>query len=95
MDKIRLPKSSIRYKLKPMNLSLFLDYNPKTTTPGLGYKDKAKAIYTVRTIKNRNLKIPSKCNCNNVIRNQTKEKGMREAISIFNRWMINYKKIIS
>ncbi len=95
VDKIRIPKSSIRYKLKPMNLSLFSDYNPKTTTPGLGYKDKAKAIYTVRTIKNRNLKYQV-----NVIatmlgrakkhRNQTK--GMREAISIFNRWMINYKK---
>ena len=95
VDKICIPKSSTRYKLKPMNLSLFSDYNPKTTTPGLGYKDKAKAIYTVRTIKNRNLKYQV-----NVIatmlgrakKHHNQTKGMRDAISIFNRWMINYKK---
>ena len=42
-------------RIKPLNLSLFSDYNPKTTTYGLGFKDKAKA-YTVEAIKNRDLK---------------------------------------
>ena len=43
-------------RIKPLNLSLFSDYNPKTTTYGLGFKDKAKALYTVEAIKNRDLK---------------------------------------
>ena len=46
----------IFFKPKTLNLSLFSDYNPKTTTYGLGFKDKAKALYTVETIKNRDLK---------------------------------------
>ena len=43
-------------KIKPINLSLFSDYNPKTTTHGLGFKDKEKALYTVKAIKTRDLK---------------------------------------
>ena len=43
-------------KIKPLNLSLFSDYNPKTTTQGLGFKNKEKALYTIDTIKNRSIK---------------------------------------
>ena len=41
----RMPMSKILKdkKIKPLNLSLFSDYNPKTTTYGLGFKDKEKA----------------------------------------------------
>ena len=48
----RMPMSKILKdkKIKPLNLSLFSDYNPKTTTYGLGFKDKAKALYTLSLI---------------------------------------------
>ena len=83
-------------KIKPLNLSLFPDYNPKTTTYGLGFKDKEKALYTIRAIKNRNLKYQV-----NVIatmlgrakKHPYKTKNMEDAINVFSLWMKNYKKI--
>ena len=38
------------------NLSLYSDYNPKTTIPGLGYKNPKKAKYTIHKIKNKSIK---------------------------------------
>ena len=93
----QMPMSKIlKYKkIKPLNLSLFSDYNPKTTTYGLGFKDKEKALYTVKAIKNRNLKYQV-----NVIatmlgrakKHPHKTKNMNEAIKVFSLWMKNYKK---
>ena len=82
-------------KIKPLNLSLFSDYNPKTTTHGLGFKDKEKALYTVKAIKNRDLKYQV-----NVIatmlgrakKHPYKTKNMKDAIKVFSLWMKNYKK---
>ena len=94
LDKSKLPKNLLDKK-KLINLSLFSDYNPKTTTPGLGFKDKAKAIYTLKKIKNRNKRYQI-----NVVstmlgrakKHPSQTKGMREAILVFNKWMNNYKK---
>ena len=33
-----LDKMPLSKKIKPLNLSLFSDYNPKTTTRGLGFQ---------------------------------------------------------
>ena len=82
-------------KIRPLNLSLFSDYNPKTTTQGLGFKDKEKAIHTIKIIKNRDLKYQV-----NVIatmlgrakKHPHKNKNMNEAIKVFSLWMKNYKK---
>ena len=82
-------------RIKPLNLSLFSDYNPKTTTYGLGFKDKEKALYTVKAIKNRDLKYQV-----NVVatmlgrakKHPFKTKNMKDAIKIFSLWMKNYKK---
>ena len=82
-------------KIKPLNLSLFSDYNPKTTTHGLGFKDKDKALYTIRKIRKRNKKYQI-----NVIatmlgrakKHPYKTKQMKEAIKVFSVWMKNYKK---
>ena len=81
--------------VNPINLSLFSDYNPKTTTQNLGFKDKKKAIYTIKAIKSRELRYQV-----NVIatmmgrakKHPHKTKGMGEAIKVFNSWMRNYKK---
>ena len=95
IDKLPMSKVLKNKKIKPLNLSLFSDYNPKTTTYGLGFKDKEKALYTVKAIKNRDLKYQV-----NVIatmlgrakKHPHKTKNMNEAIKVFSLWMKNYKK---
>ena len=90
IDKMPLGK-----KIKPINLSLYSDYNPKTTTHGLGFKNKEKALYTVDTIKNRPIKYQV-----NVIatmlgrakKHPHKTKDMNDAIKVFSKWMSNYKE---
>ena len=94
-DKMPMSKVLKNKKIKPLNLSLYSDYNPKTTTQGLGFKDKEKAIHTIKIIKNRDLKYQV-----NVIatmlgrakKHPHKTKKMNEAIKVFSIWMKNYKK---
>ena len=81
-------------KIKPLNLSLFSDYNPKTTTHGLGFKNKEKALYTVDTIKNRPIKYQVNVVSTMLGRaknhpNKTKDMGV--AIKVFAEWMRKYK----
>ena len=95
IDKMPMSKVLKNKKIKPLNLSLFSDYNPKTTTHGLGFKNKEKALYTVDTIKNRPIKYQV-----NVIatmlgrakKHPHKTKEMNDAIKVFNKWMSNYKE---
>ena len=85
-------------KFNPTNLSLYSDYNPRTTKQGLGFKNKEKALFTIKTIEKRELKYQV-----NVIstmlgrakKHPNQTSGMREAIKIFEVWMKNYKKIRS
>ena len=94
-DQMPLSKAFKNRNIKPLNLSLFSDYNPKTTTQGLGFKDKKKALHTIKVIKNRDLKYQV-----NVIatmlgrakKHPHKTKNMNDAIKVFNLWMKNYKK---
>ena len=82
-------------KFNPLNLSLFSDYNPKTTTHGLGFKDKKKALFTIENIKKRPIKYQVNVISTMLGRAQNhpnKTNGMNEAIKIFNKWMIKYKK---
>jgi hypothetical protein len=74
----------------PTKLSLFADYNPSITIKGLGYKDKEKAEYTIKKIKNKSLKYQKSVVSTMLGRakshpNQTK--GMRDAIKIFEKWL--------
>ena len=95
IDQMPMSKVLKNKKIKPLNLSLFSDYNPKTTTYGLGFRDKEKALYTVKAIKNRDLKYQV-----NVIatmlgrakKHPYKTKNMKDAIKVFSLWMKNYKK---
>ena len=95
IDKMPMSKVLKNKKIKPLNLSLFSDYNPKTTTHGLGFKDKEKALHTVKAIKNRDQKYQV-----NVIatmlgrakKHPYKTKNMKDAIRVFSLWMKNYKK---
>ena len=89
IDKMPLSK-----KFKPINLSLYSDYNPKTTTHGLGFKNKEKALYTIRTIKNRPIKYQLNVIATMLGRaknHPNKTRDMEDAIKIFVDWMKKYK----
>ena len=98
VDQMPMSKVLRNKKIKPLNLSLFSDYNPKTTTFGLGFKDKEKALYTIKTIKKRDLKYQV-----NVIatmlgrakKHPYKTKNMKDAIKVFSLWMKNKKNRVS
>ena len=89
IDKMPLSK-----KTKPINLSLYSDYNPKTTTQGLGFKNKEKALYTIKTIKNRPIKYQVNVIATMLGRaknHPNKNVDMGDAIKIFSDWMKKYK----
>lgn len=80
----------INKKASPKNLSLFSDYNKKTTIPGLGFKDKDKALYTIQKIKDKPLKYQK--SVINTMLGRAKNhphltKGMLDAIKIFEKWL--------
>ena len=90
LKKLKTPK-----KNNLINLSLYSDYNPKTTTPGLGFKNKDKAIYTINKIKNRPMRYQVNVIATMLGRAKNhphKTKGMNKAIKEFEKWMKNYKK---
>lgn len=89
----KIPKDNLKIK---QNLSLYDDYNPKTTITGLGYKDKEKALYTINKIKDMDKKY--QFNVINTMINRAKyhknqNDNMKEAIKIFEKWLKknNYK----
>ena len=95
INKMPLRELINKKKFNPLNLSLFSDYNPKTTTHGLGFKDKKKALFTIENIKKRPIKYQVNVISTMLGRAQNhpnKTNGMNEAIKIFNNWMIKYKK---
>ncbi len=82
-------------KISPKNLSLYSDYNKETTVPGLGFKDKEKAIYTLEKIKNKPIKYQLSVVNTMIGRAKShphKTNKMDEAIKIFQKWLDNYKK---
>ena len=89
IDKMPLSK-----KFKPINLSLYSDYNPKTTTHGLGFKNKEKALYTIKTIQNRSTKYQVNVIATMLGRaknHPNKTRDREDAIKIFGDWMKKYK----
>ena len=89
-----IDKMPTNRKIKPINLSLFSDYNPKTTTHGLGFKNKEKALFTIDAIKNRPIKYQVNVVSTMLGRaknHPNKTKDMMVAIKIFDGWMKKYK----
>lgn len=95
IDKMPISENQKYKNIKPLNLSLFSDYNPKSTTKGLGFKDKEKALYTIRAIAKRDIKYQV-----NVIstmlgrakKHPNRTKDMDKAVKIFTLWMKDYKR---
>lgn len=72
------------------NNKLYADEHPKTSTKGTGYKDKKKALDTLKIIKNfdKNKQVQIIITMYNRAKfhpNQTK--SMREAMKIFKLWL--------
>ena len=95
IDAMPMSKENYEGKLKPLNLSLYSDYKPETTLKGLGFKNKEKATYTIDSIKDRDKKYQV-----NVVstmlgrakKHPNKTADMDEAILVFEKWMLDYKK---
>lgn len=80
-------------KIKPQNLSLYSDYNKETTIPGLGFKNKEKALYTLNKIKNKSIKYQVNLVSTMIGRakgHPYRNKDMDEAIKIFQKWLDDY-----
>ena len=96
VDKMPMNKMIKDKSFKPLNLSLFSDYKPETTLHGLGFKNKEKALYTVKAIKKRSIKYQVNVIATMLGRaknHPNKTKDMDDAIRIFDKWMKDYKKI--
>lgn len=75
-------------------LSLYADYNPKTTLKGTGFKDAKTAKQTLKLIKNRDLTYQKQVI--NTMYNRAKfhphqTPQMREAMTVFKEWLSQYK----
>ena len=95
IDAMPISKELKSGKIQPLNLSLYADYNPDTTLKGLGFKNKQKAIHTLDAIKGRDAKYQV-----NVVstmlgrakKHPNKTSDMEDAILVFEKWLIDYKK---
>lgn len=95
IDKMPMNKMIKDKSFKPLNLSLFSDYKPETTLHGLGFKNKEKALYTVKAIKKRSIKYQVNVIATMLGRaknHPNKTKDMDDAIRIFDKWIKDYKK---
>ena len=77
-----------------VNKSLYEDNHPKTSIKGTGFKDKQKALETLKIIKNKDLIYQKQVV--NTMYNRAKYHphqtiNMKEAMKIFKEWLIKNK----
>ena len=77
------------------NTSLYSDDHPETSTKGTGFKDKQKALDTLKIIKNRDLTyqkliVVTMYNRAKYHPHQTKE--MKDAMKVYFDWLKKYRK---
>ena len=80
---------------KKINISLYNDDHPKTSTKGTGFKDKQKAIDTLKIIKNRELnyqKLVVITMYNRAKYHPHQTADMREAMKVYKKWLEKYIK---
>lgn len=80
--------------MKKENKSLYSDDHPETSTKGTGFKDKQKAIDTLKIIKNRDITyqkqvVTTMYNRAKYHPYQTPE--MKEAMKVFDEWLKKHK----
>jgi hypothetical protein len=75
---------------KKVNLSLYSDNHPKTSIKGTGYKDKQKALDTLKIIKDKNITYQKQVIItmyNRARFHPYQTKNMKEAMKIFKKWL--------
>lgn len=79
----------------PRSLSLYENYNPKTTVSGLGFKNEEKALYTIDKIKDMPLSYQVRVVSTMLGRakhHPYKTSNMKEAQNIFQKWLNQYHR---
>lgn len=77
-------------KLACINTSLYDDANPRSTTKGLGFRDKNTAEYTIRRIQNRDKTYQKQVVTtmyNRAKHHPHQTDGMREAMKVYVKWL--------
>jgi hypothetical protein len=72
-------------------MDLYSDHHPNTSTKGLGFKDKKKALETLRIIKTRDVKYQKQVVItmyNRARYHPSQTKDMKEAMDVYKIWMI-------
>ena len=90
----KMPMGDLRKKIKPIQLSLFADYKPKTTKHGFGYGTRKKAEETIERLKNEPLNyqvIVVSTMMGRAKSHAHQTDGMREAIKVYEKWMKEYR----
>ena len=92
-----MPLGTIEKK-KIKSIELYTDAHPKSTIVGTGYKDKITALKTLELIKDQPLN--KQFLIVNVLYQRAKyhkhiTKTMIEAMNVFKKWLVNYKKSMS
>lgn len=87
----KMPMGNLK-NIEPINLSLYADYNKKTSNKNFGFKNKEKALETLKLLKNEPIKYQKSVVTTMIGRadnhpHQTKD--MREAIKVFKNWLKN------
>ena len=80
--------------MKKVNKSLYEDKHPNTSTKGTGFKDKQKALDTLKIIKNRNIIYQKQVVItmyNRAKYHPHQTKAMKEAMKVFNEWLEIHK----
>ena len=85
----KMPMGHLK-KIVPINLSLYADYNKKTSNKKFGFKNKEKALETLKLLKNEPIKYQKSVVTTMIGRAENhpyKTKDMRDAIKIFKVWL--------
>lgn len=89
-----MPIGELESKVNKKRLSLYEDYNPKTTIKGLGFKNEKTALNTIEIIKNKPIKYQKSVINTMYYRakhHPKQTKDMKKAMIIFKRWINNKK----
>ena len=82
----------VNTSLKEVNTSLYEDKHPNTSTKGTGFKNKQKALDTLKIIKDRDLVYQKQVVTtmyNRAKYHPYQTPDMIEAMKIFNKWLKN------
>ena len=91
----KMPMGHLRKKIKPINQSLYSDYNKLTSNKGFGFSSKEKAIETINKLKKEKIRYQLYVVTTMLGRAKNhphQTKGMRDAINIYKKWLKDYKR---